>query len=216
MPAPPCGRPLFRCRPRPPWPCGLHMQSFSDLLDICHAPAGLEASLLAMAAPQWEVRNGAMLCYTSLLVRMLGFRNTASQVSVSLTLHEELLSMTSCSGKVPCGEHEGVAEVKPPAHPHAGLPSTSLHIRASLQAGLGGPPCSSYHDASPAFYLQYPPQDRAAKRAMSVADFFAQYPALHPFLLSQLGLATEQLESGRGRAMHPSLFPVLALLSRLR
>ncbi|GAB4815827.1 hypothetical protein N2152v2_002873 [Parachlorella kessleri] len=98
---------------------------------------GLEASLLAMAAPQWEVRNGATLCYTSLLVRMLGFRNAASQ-------------------------------------------------------------------------------DRAAKRAMSVADFFAQYPALHPFLLSQLGQATEELECGRGRAMHPSLFPVLALLSRLR
>lgn len=31
-----------------------------------------------------------------------------------------------------------------------------------------------------------------------------------------LQLATEQLESDSGRVMHPSLFPVLALLSRLR
>ncbi len=62
------------------------------------------------------------------------------------------------------------------------------------------------------------PQDAAAKRAMTVADFFAQYPALHPFLLAQLQLATEQLEQGgmEGGAMHPSLFPVLALLARLR
>lgn len=73
------------------------------------------------------------------------------------------------------------------------------------------------------------PQDAAARRTMTVADFFAQFPALHPFLLAQLQLATEQLEGpgggggepGRdagspGRAMHPSLFPVLALLARLR
>ncbi len=38
-----------------------------------------------MAAPQWEVRNAATLCYTSLLVRMLGFRNTATRVSHLLT-----------------------------------------------------------------------------------------------------------------------------------
>lgn len=35
-----------------------------------------------MAAPQWEVRNAATLCYTALLVRILGFRNTASSVSI--------------------------------------------------------------------------------------------------------------------------------------
>ncbi len=28
-----------------------------------------------MAAPEWEVRNAASLAFTSLLVRLLGFRN---------------------------------------------------------------------------------------------------------------------------------------------
>lgn len=52
---------------------------------------------------------------------------------------------------------------------------------------------------------------------MTVSDFFAMYPALHPFLLGQLHQATELLEGGAGKAaMHPSLFPVLALLARLR
>lgn len=45
--------------------------------------AGVEVSMLAMAATQWEVRNAATLCYTSLMVRILGFRNTATRVSTA-------------------------------------------------------------------------------------------------------------------------------------
>lgn len=56
---------------------------------------------------------------------------------------------------------------------------------------------------------------------MSASDFFHRFPTLHAFLLSQLTAATQQLESGSsgGRAaarMHPALYPVLALLARLR
>ena len=32
---------------------------------------------MGMGAPQWEVRNGASLAYTTLLLRMLGVRNLA-------------------------------------------------------------------------------------------------------------------------------------------
>ena len=38
--------------------------------------AGMETCILGLAAAQWEVRNSATLCYTALVVRVLGFRNT--------------------------------------------------------------------------------------------------------------------------------------------
>ncbi len=58
----------------------------------------------------------------------------------------------------------------------------------------------------------------AAKRAPTAADFFARHPQLHPFLLQQLEAAAASLESGSSSSseLHPSLFPVLVLLSRLR
>lgn len=34
-------------------------------------------ALVGMSAPQWEVRNGASLAFTTLLLRMLGVRNLA-------------------------------------------------------------------------------------------------------------------------------------------
>ncbi|KAL4419934.1 hypothetical protein ABPG75_007032 [Micractinium tetrahymenae] len=61
----------------------------------------------------------------------------------------------------------------------------------------------------------------AAKRAPTAADFFARHPQLHPFLLQQLAAAAASLESsssssGGSSELHPSMFPVLVLLSRLR
>ncbi|DBB01023.1 TPA: hypothetical protein ACH3X1_000923 [Trebouxia sp. C0004] len=55
----------------------------------------------------------------------------------------------------------------------------------------------------------------SARRAITGAEFFNRYPSLHHFLLTQLQAATHQLEQGAA-VVHPSLTPVLALLSRLR
>ncbi len=41
-------------------------------------PPGLAIAVLAMGAGAWEVRNGARLCFTALLIRMLGFTNVVS------------------------------------------------------------------------------------------------------------------------------------------
>jgi len=57
-------------------------------------------------------------------------------------------------------------------------------------------------------------QGDGSNRAITGHDFFQRYPTLHPFLLSQLGSAVAELEAGN--AGHPSLYPVLALLARLR
>ena len=51
------------------------------------------------------------------------------------------------------------------------------------------------------------------RRSVTGDDFFARFPALHPFLLSELADAAAALERG---AVHPSLYPILAVLSRLR
>ncbi|XP_015696211.1 thyroid adenoma-associated protein homolog [Oryza brachyantha] len=64
----------------------------------------------------------------------------------------------------------------------------------------------------------------SARRSLTGLEFFHRYPALHPFLLSELKVATElladghssNLESQIAKAIHPSLCPILILLSRLK
>ncbi|KAK9864472.1 hypothetical protein WJX84_007987 [Apatococcus fuscideae] len=53
------------------------------------------------------------------------------------------------------------------------------------------------------------------RRAVTAADFFHRYPSLHSFLLQRLQRATQQLPAGF-TGQQPSLFPILALLGRLR
>jgi hypothetical protein len=56
---------------------------FSDTEILMEAGAfhsqGLQVSITALAAPQWEVRNAAMLCFTTLLIKVLGFANVATR-----------------------------------------------------------------------------------------------------------------------------------------
>ncbi|KAL3696959.1 hypothetical protein R1sor_011035 [Riccia sorocarpa] len=69
-------------------------------------------------------------------------------------------------------------------------------------------------------------QRESARRAITGFEFFHRYPSLHPFLLGELKSATCQLEHGitKGRStgdglassLHPSLAPVLIVLSRLK
>ncbi|KAL6658954.1 hypothetical protein ACP70R_002994 [Stipagrostis hirtigluma subsp. patula] len=64
----------------------------------------------------------------------------------------------------------------------------------------------------------------SARRSLTGLEFFHRYPALHPFLSSELRIATElladgvssNLESHIAKAIHPSLCPILILLSRLK
>ena len=56
----------------------------------------------------------------------------------------------------------------------------------------------------------------ASRRAVAGDEFFRRFPATHPFLLAELTEAAERLESQTDAAVHPALYPILALLSRLR
>lgn len=66
----------------------------------------------------------------------------------------------------------------------------------------------------------------SARRAITGFEFFHRYPTLHPFLLEELQSAAWQLEHGAGNgpdgnsgqssSFHPSLGPVLIILSRLK
>ena len=58
-------------------------------------------------------------------------------------------------------------------------------------------------------------QGELPRRAVTAADFFHRYPSLHGFLLQRLRQATLHLTMAKAGAC-PSLFPILALLSRLR
>ncbi|XP_066350962.1 uncharacterized protein [Miscanthus floridulus] len=64
----------------------------------------------------------------------------------------------------------------------------------------------------------------SARRSLTGLEFFHRYPVLHPFLSSELRTATEQLADGVSsnleshitKAIHPSLCPILILLSKLK
>lgn len=61
----------------------------------------------------------------------------------------------------------------------------------------------------------------ACIKSPTAAEFFSRYPSLHSFLLSQLKAAAGQLQTlnkcgHKSHDIHPSLFPVLVILSRLK
>lgn len=64
----------------------------------------------------------------------------------------------------------------------------------------------------------------SVRRAITGLEFFHRYPSLHSFLFNELEVATEflgptssgDLESIQGNNLHPSLYPILILLSRLK
>ncbi|XP_057521635.1 uncharacterized protein LOC130801775 [Amaranthus tricolor] len=61
----------------------------------------------------------------------------------------------------------------------------------------------------------------SARRAITSLEFFHRYPLLHSFVFSELKIATELLQGGQSNShlatiVHPSLCPVLILLSRLK
>ncbi|KAJ3705719.1 hypothetical protein LUZ61_009424 [Rhynchospora tenuis] len=65
----------------------------------------------------------------------------------------------------------------------------------------------------------------SARRSLTGLEFFHRYPALHPFLSEELKIATDLLDQSSSthhaepdiiKAIHPSLCPILILLSRLK
>ncbi|KAG0480385.1 hypothetical protein HPP92_011243 [Vanilla planifolia] len=65
---------------------------------------------------------------------------------------------------------------------------------------------------------------RSTRRSLTGREFFHRYPAIHPFLCSELEFATKQLGAAYlidanlniSKSVHPSLCPILILLSRLK
>ena len=58
-------------------------------------------------------------------------------------------------------------------------------------------------------------QGQEPKRALTAADLFSAHGPLHALLLEHLRQARSALEAAQA-ATHPSLYPILVLLSRLR
>lgn len=58
-------------------------------------------------------------------------------------------------------------------------------------------------------------QGEMPKRAVTGAEFFGRFPLLHGYFLGQLQEAAQGVQAATPR-MHPSLYPILVLLSRLR
>eukprot|EP00833_Pecoramyces_ruminatium_P011073 jgi/Orpsp1_1/1185105/evm.model.c7180000092327.1 len=56
--------------------------------------------------------------------------------------------------------------------------------------------------------------DFDAVNSITCREFFSHYPELHPYLLKQLNLSTKMLQESK--SLNPTLFPILAILSRLQ
>ncbi|ORX50069.1 hypothetical protein BCR36DRAFT_353011 [Piromyces finnis] len=56
--------------------------------------------------------------------------------------------------------------------------------------------------------------DFDAVNSITCREFFSHYPELHPYLLKQLNLSAKMLQESK--SLHPTLFPILAILSRLQ
>ncbi|OUM61283.1 hypothetical protein PIROE2DRAFT_62599 [Piromyces sp. E2] len=56
--------------------------------------------------------------------------------------------------------------------------------------------------------------DFDAVNSITCREFFSHYPELHPYLLKQLNLSKKMLQESK--SLHPTLFPILAILSRLQ
>ncbi|KAL0979345.1 hypothetical protein UPYG_G00183930 [Umbra pygmaea] len=62
-------------------------------------------------------------------------------------------------------------------------------------------------------------EESSTQHGMNPSAFFTHYPALQPFLLGELRQAAEDVQGPSGQAwlrLHPSLYPVLTLLSKLQ
>ncbi|KAI9479552.1 putative death-receptor fusion protein-domain-containing protein [Zychaea mexicana] len=59
--------------------------------------------------------------------------------------------------------------------------------------------------------------EHSAVNKLTGREFFTRYPQLHPYLLEQLEIAVDQLlaKSTATSTVHPGLYPILTLLSRL-
>lgn len=61
-----------------------------------------------------------------------------------------------------------------------------------------------------------PKDGGASRRAVAGDEFFKRFPSTHPFLLRQLTEAADLFDQSNGKEVHPALYPILSLLSRLR
>lgn len=173
--------------------------------------------------PRLKVRNAASLLFTALLVRLLGFRNHAGKVGPSPAIAPRCATLRHAPKAWRYGCARGTHPPWNPMQARVWVSAVPDGAQAPLQPTGSASPLSETapqwtsvgHAAMTPCHLQ---GTVAAKRAPTAADFFARHPQLHPFLLQQLAEATDSLERGAASSfeLHPGMFPVLVLLSRLR
>ncbi|RCH87920.1 hypothetical protein CU098_000597, partial [Rhizopus stolonifer] len=58
--------------------------------------------------------------------------------------------------------------------------------------------------------------EHAQVNTLTGREFFVRFPDLHPYLLNQLDVAVNQLLTQAAHQVHPGLYPILTLLSRMQ
>lgn len=59
--------------------------------------------------------------------------------------------------------------------------------------------------------------EHSSVNTLTGREFFVRFPDLHPYLLKELGVAVDQLlKNSLAASVHPGLYPILTLLSRMQ
>eukprot|EP00798_Chlamydomonas_sp_ICE-L_P016531 gene16531-22759_t len=183
----------------PPWP---RVHSFNILRNIFNDSRlavdtsaffaeGIQACIAAVGSRHWQVRNSSTLYLTALVACSAAVGSQHWQVRNSSTLY--LTALMACIAAMG-SQHWQVRN------------SSTLCLTALVVRVLG---------------LKNTHKWEAGKKAVSGAEFFQRYPVLHTFFLSELAVAVESLTDGNAAPdqpphIHPSLYPILIVLSRLK
>lgn len=190
---------------------------------------GIQAAISALAAPQWEVRNAASLCFVALLTRVLGFMNVQTKAACCKRMPTGAEFFVRCVGR------SGGLRLLPTPVALVTSRGSSLHLMPSLQlrsgrAGELNNICKWFlsdawgaslmtrtlHHTSGGAHIGWSSSDDSHDTMTVFLLLIFRYPSLHPFLLEQLEAAAAQLEAAPSGAVHPALYPALVILSRLR
>jgi len=158
-------------------------------------PRGLRCAVRGFKHEQWAVRNSAMMLFTALVQRSIA---NAKNHAASGSGAEAALKRANVPLLPPLSMNTAAAAAAATSSLIENNIITSAPVDSSSSSGHGG--------------------GGGGDRGSTAAGFFHRFPSLAPFMLSELEDATSSSTAtgDHHQTLHPSLVPLLLLLSRLR
>ena len=161
-------------------------------------PRGLRCAVRGFKHEQWAVRNSAMMLFTALVQRAIAnAKNHAASGS---------------------GAEAALKRANVPLLPPSSMKTTAASRASTLTSSSNAAENSNISTMNTTSAHGDASSGGGGDRGSTAAGFFHRFPSLAPFMLSELEDATSSTRGGDShhQTLHPSLVPLLLLLSRLR